>query len=131
MQWSDRLQAGFTSGEPWLKVNPNYRQINVQAALADPNSIFYTYQKLIRLRHENEIVVSGSFKPLITSDSVLAYYRELGNQRWLIVANLSESKAQFTAPDHLKQVLLSNYSAPQTVQALTLKPYEAFAAIVN
>ncbi|MCT6807380.1 MAG: glucohydrolase, partial [Bombilactobacillus sp.] len=61
MQWSDRLQAGFTSGEPWLKVNPNYRQINVQAALADPNSIFYTYKKLIRLRHENAIVVSGSF----------------------------------------------------------------------
>lgn len=131
MQWSDELQAGFTSGEPWLKVNPNYQQINVQAALADPDSIFYTYQKLIRLRHENKIVVSGSFKPLITSDSVLAYYRELGNQRWLIVANLSESKAQFTAPDQLEQVLLSNYSAPQTVQALTLKPYEAFAAIVS
>ena len=131
MQWSDRLQAGFTSGEPWLKVNPNYQQINVQAALADPNSIFYTYQKLIRLRHENEIVVTGSFKPLTTSADVLAYYRELGDQRWLIVANLSENKAQFTAPDQLKQVLLSNYCAPQTLQALTLKPYEAFAAIVN
>lgn len=76
MQWSNKENAGFTEGTPWLHVNPNYQNINVQAALADPDSIFYTYQKLIKLRHENPIVVDGDFKLIKnTGDNILAYYR--------------------------------------------------------
>ena len=131
MQWSTAKAAGFTTGKPWLALNPNYQDINVQAALADPQSIFYTYQKLIKLRHENEIITNGSFTPVPASPNVLAYYRELAGKRWLVVANLTGSIEQFSAPDKIDQVLISNYNAPQSLNNINLRPYEAFALIVK
>ena len=131
MQWSAAKSAGFTTGKPWLALNPNYQDINVQAALADPQSIFYTYQKLIKLRHENEIITNGSFTPVPTSPNVLAYYRELAGMRWLVVANLTGSTERFSAPDKIDQVLISNYNAPQSLNNVNLRPYEAFALIVK
>lgn len=74
MQWSNEENAGFTTGKPWLKLNPNYTKINVEKDLEDTNSIFYTYQKLIRLRHENAVVVDGDFELVEnTSDNILAF----------------------------------------------------------
>ena len=131
MQWSAASAAGFTTGTPWLALNPNYQDINVQAALADPQSVFYTYQKLIKLRHENEIITNGSFTPVSASPSVLAYYRELAGKRWLVVANLTDSVEQFSAPDKIDQVLISNYNAPQSLNNINLRPYEAFAVVVK
>ena len=131
MQWSAAKSAGFTTGKPWLALNPNYQDINVQVALADPQSIFYTYQKLIKLRHENEIITNGSFTPVPASSNVLAYYRELAGERWLVVANLTGSAEQFSAPDKIDQVLISNYNAPQSLNNINLRPYEAFAVIVK
>ena len=131
MQWSAASAAGFTTGTPWLALNPNYQDINVQAALADPQSIFYTYQKLIKLRHENEIITNGSFTPVSASPSVLAYYRELAGMRWLVVANLTGSIEQFSAPDKVDQVLISNYQAPKALDNINLRPYEAFAVVVK
>ena len=131
MQWSAASAAGFTTGTPWLALNPNYQDINVQAALADPQSIFYTYQKLIKLRHENEIIVNGSFTPVSVSPSILAYYRELAGMRWLVVANLTGSIEQFSAPDKIDQVLISNYNVPQSLNNINLRPYEAFAVVVK
>ena len=61
MQWDDSEHAGFTTGTPWINVNPNYKEINVANALADPNSVFYYYQKLIRLRRENPVIVYGAY----------------------------------------------------------------------
>ena len=127
MQWSKEASSGFTSGKPWLAINSNYKEINVQAALMDPQSIFYTYQHLIKLRHENKIVVSGSFITAISSPNVLAYYRELNDQCWLIVANLSENEEHFSTSAEIKQFLISNYSAPQSLDNIVLRPYEAFA----
>ncbi|MCO6529880.1 glycoside hydrolase family 13 protein [Lactobacillus sp.] len=127
MQWSTEASSGFTSGKPWLALNSNYKEINVQAALMDPQSIFYTYQHLIKLRHENKIVVSGSFTTAISSSNVLAYYRELNDQCWLIVANLSENEEHFSTSAEIKQFLISNYSAPQSLDNIVLRPYEAFA----
>lgn len=127
MQWSKEASSGFTSGKPWLALNSNYKEINVQAALMDPQSIFYTYQHLIKLRHENKIVVSGSFTTAISSQNVLAYYRELNDQCWLIVANLSENEEHFSTSAEIKQFLISNYSAPQSLDNIVLRPYEAFA----
>ena len=127
MQWSTEASSGFTSGKPWLALNSNYKEINVQAALMDPQSIFYTYQHLIKLRHENKIVVSGSFTTAISSQNVLAYYRELNDQCWLIVANLSENEEHFSTSAEIKQFLISNYSAPQSLDNIVLRPYEAFA----
>ncbi len=128
MQWSDKANAGFTSGTPWLKVNPNYQKINVEAALADPDSIFYTYQKLIKLRHENSVVVDGDFELVEnTSDSVLAFWRKLGSEKWLIVANLSGEKQKFNLDNNFKEVLISNYEKQRSLKTIILKPYEAFA----
>lgn len=127
MQWSTEASSGFTSGKPWLALNSNYKEINVQVALMDPQSIFYTYQHLIKLRHENKIVVSGSFTTAISSQNVLAYYRELNDQCWLIVANLSENEEHFSTSAEIKQFLISNYSAPQSLDNIVLRPYEAFA----
>ena len=131
MQWSASFAAGFTTGTPWLALNPNYQDINVQAALADPQSVFYTYQKLIKLRHENEIITNGSFTPVSASPSILAYYRELAGKRWLVVANLTDSVEQFSAPDKINQVLISNYQAPKSLNNINLRPYEAFALILK
>ena len=68
MQWDHSPNAGFTTGTPWIKVNPNYQTINVEQALYDPNSIFYCYQKLIQLRHEKETIRYGSFTLLLEKD---------------------------------------------------------------
>ena len=128
MQWSNEENAGFTSGKPWLKVNPNYQKINVKAALADPGSIFYTYQKLIKLRHENPVVVYGDFELVEnTGDSVLAFWSKLGNEKWLVVANLSGEKQGFNLDSDFKEVLISNYEKRASLKNIVLKPYEAFA----
>lgn len=132
MQWNDQPNAGFTKGKPWLALNPNYKKINVKAALADPGSIFYTYQKLIKLRHENDLVVNGDFELMPkTSDSVLAYYRKLNGQKWLVAANLSGNEESFSAKDQVKENIIENYDKHQQLQDLTLKPYEAFAVKVQ
>lgn len=132
MQWNDHQQAGFTTGKPWLAVNPNYKQINVAQALADPNSVFYTYQKLIKLRHQNTIVVNGDFQELPnTGDAVLAYYRTLNSHKWLIVANLSGKEQKFSCHDQIKRILVANYPSRQNLQDITLKPYEAFACVIK
>lgn len=128
MQWSNEENAGFTSGNPWLKVNPNYQKINVKAALADPDSIFYTYQKLIKLRHENPVVVDGDFELVEnTGDSVLAFWRKLGSEKWLIVANLSGERQRFNLDNDFKEVLISNYEKQDSLKNIILNPYEAFA----
>ena len=130
MQWNDQQNAGFSKVKPWLATNPNYVDINVEKALADPDSIFYAYQKLIKLRHENEIVVNGDFKLVRkTGNAVLAYYRILNDEKWLVVANLSGKEQKFDSVEKIKQVLITNYGKRSNLVQITLKPYEAFAVI--
>lgn len=132
IQWDNTKNAGFTTGTPWLHVNPNYHQINVEAALKDPNSIFYTYQKLIKLRHDNPIVIDGNFELVKgTEDSVLAYYRILNKQKWLVVANLSSKNQPFSSEDQVIEQIITNYTPHDTLDDLTLQPYEAFAVKVK
>lgn len=131
MQWTAGKEAGFTTGTPWLHVNPNHDKINVEAALADPDSIFYTYQKLIKLRHEHDIVVNGVFELIPSQDEVLVYYRILGDEKWLVVANFSDQEQSLSLADEIDSALVYNYQAPRDLSALTLKPYEAFAVIVK
>lgn len=131
-QWDNTKNAGFTTGTPWLHVNPNYHQINVEAALKDPNSIFYTYQKLIKVRHDNPIVVDGNFELVKgTGDAVLAYYRILNKQKCLVVANLSSKNQPFSSEDQVIEQIITNYTPHDTLYDLTLQPYEAFAVKVK
>lgn len=132
MQWRDAPNAGFTTSQPWLRVNPNYHTINVAAALDDPDSIFYTYQQLIRLRHENDVIVNGRFEAIQNlAPAVMAYYRVLGDTRWLVVVNLSEKRQPLDLNDQLEKNIVTNDAPLQSLTDQTLQPYQAFAAIVR
>ena len=126
MQWSKQPQAGFTTGHPWLAVNPNYQEINVEAALADPSSIFYTYQRLVALRKEQDWLISADFELLDTADQVFAYQRVDGNQRYLIVVNLSSQVQSFKLEQDYEEVLISNTNVEQVKQTKVLEPWDAF-----
>ncbi|EOH93518.1 glucan 1,6-alpha-glucosidase [Enterococcus villorum ATCC 700913] len=128
MQWDRSPNAGFTKGIPWLHVNPNYKEINVQSALADKHSIFYTYKKLIELRKQHEIIVWGEYQLITeTPDDVFAYYRLYKEEKWLIVCNISEKTNQMTLPSGDFSLVMSNYPQEETSKGkITLRPYEAF-----
>ncbi|GAB2694117.1 alpha-glucosidase [Paenibacillus thermoaerophilus] len=90
MQWNGDANAGFTTGTPWIGVNPNYREINAQAAMADPDSVFHYYRRLIALRKRHPLLVYGRFSPLLEwHDRIYAYTRRHEDETWLIVLNFS------------------------------------------
>lgn len=131
IQWSNEANGGFTTGTPWLHVNPNYETLNVEAALADPDSIFYTYQKLIQLRKENPLVIWGDYKLLSeTADKVFAYIRHYEGEKILVVANLSNEEQSFNCDEAIKEIWVENMKAPQELQQLTLQPWQAFVAAI-
>ncbi|MDT2847880.1 alpha-glucosidase [Vagococcus carniphilus] len=127
MQWDKTENAGFTTGTPWLHVNPNHKDINVESALEDKNSIFYTYQKLIQLRKDNPIVVWGEYELQETADKVFSYVRTYANKTWLVVTNLSNEEQAFKTDATIKEVLIENMATPKDISNLTLKPWQAFA----
>ena len=126
MQWNAEKNAGFTEGIPWYRVNPNYKEINVEQALADPESVFYHYQKLIQLRKEHEVMVYGTYQLLFPEDEDLYIYtRTLEEEKWLIVCNFHEKTRTFRCKQS-GQVLLSNYKDTPALDKMTeLRPYEA------
>ena len=133
MQWDDSENAGFTTGTPWLAVNPNYREINVAQALADENSLFYTYQKLIQLRKDHPLVVWGDFELLDTAPELFAYVRRYEGQTWLVVGNFSNENLALDLPGYqVVEMLIHNY--PGEIGELTkrqLAPWEAMVVAVT
>ncbi|EOT49557.1 MULTISPECIES: glycoside hydrolase family 13 protein [Enterococcus] len=127
MQWDDTEHAGFTTGTPWLHVNPNYHTINVKAALADQHSIFYTYQHLIQLRQTEPLVAWGEFDLVETVDEVFAYIRSYEGKRWLVVGNISEDIQSIEMPKTIGEAIIANYSRTEFEGTIELHPYEAFA----
>ncbi|QNR08943.1 alpha,alpha-phosphotrehalase [Macrococcoides canis] len=127
VQWDDSKYAGFTTNEPWIKVADNYKEINVEKALKDENSIFYTYQKLIKLRHEQNIITYGEVKPLLKEHKQLfVYERTLDNQTLFVVANFSEETAELPVSFDLEgEVLIAN----NNTVSHTIEPYQAFAIL--
>ncbi len=124
MQWTGGENAGFTTGKPWFVLNPNYQQINAQAALADPDSVFYYYQALIALRKRYDVFREGDFTLLAPDDERLfVYTRETETEALLVVCNFSREETAFTRPEGFgeAELLLSNY--PDIRE--TLRPYEA------
>ncbi len=128
-QWDDSENAGFTAGTPWIMVNPNYREINAREQMRREDSVFRYYQKLIRLRKENEIIVYGTYDLLLPdSEEIYAYTRTLGEEKLLVVCSFSREETEFRMPEEFLwgSCLISNYSGFQTERNMTLKPYEAF-----
>jgi oligo-1,6-glucosidase len=132
MQWDDSENAGFTSGSPWIKVNPNYTEMNAAKVLEDSDSVYYYYKKLIELRKEHEVMVYGDYETILEEHKqIYAYTRQLGDKKWLVLLNVSEEKAEAALPDELayvfKEVILTNYPQVQAENAkgLALEPYHA------
>ena len=129
MQWTAGPHAGFTDGDPWMMVNPNYTEINAAAALADPDSVFYTYQKLIALRKTHRVFVEGDFTLLCPEDEqVFAYLRRGAGQEMLVAVNLSGRSAPFALPEAFegRAPLLATQGAPL---AGALRPWEALICL--
>ena len=124
MQWNRDENAGFTTGTPWLPVNQNYRIINAEDEVKDPDSVYNYYRKLIALRHEHSILVYGFFEPLLEdSDQIYAYRRVFGNQVLTVALNWTDRKVPCTLMDEIRgKELISNYPSHQKG---ILQPYEA------
>ncbi|MER2041213.1 glycoside hydrolase family 13 protein [Desemzia incerta] len=135
MQWDRTAEGGFTSGKPWLAVNPNYSAINVEQALKDKESIFYCYQKLIQLRKEHPLIVYGKYELLLPDHPTLfAYTRSYGEEKWLIVANFSETENQISLsqePTDLKPIISNGKVESYNLKELILSPYETFVVKVD
>ena len=148
-QWNDTENAGFTSGTPWIMVNPNYKEINAQEQLARDDSVFHYFQKLIRLRKEHEVIVYGTYDLLLPdSKEIYAYTRTLGETKLLVVCNFTAEQAEFEMPGEFLdgKILIRNYDEPKASgkddisssengsaglkNPMMLMPYEAVAVIV-
>ncbi len=124
MQWTDGENAGFTTGEPWLPVNENHAYINASAALADPDSVFHHYRKLISLRKNLRVFRDGRFTLLCPEDErIFAYTRDTETEHLLVVCNFGAEHVDFEVPEnfHGSKLLLSNYES----DCPGLRPYEA------
>ncbi|MCC7667780.1 glycoside hydrolase family 13 protein [Liquorilactobacillus satsumensis] len=128
MQWDNSQNSGFTSGKPWLELNQNYSEINVERELEDKNSVFYFYQKLIALRHQSDLIVYGNYTELDPADAeVFAYKRQYEGKTLLVISNFTSHKVTRSyATPSAKKLLLSNY---QDDHEDVLRPYEAKAYV--
>jgi oligo-1,6-glucosidase len=131
MQWDASKHAGFTSGTPWIGVNSNYPEIHAEAAVADPDSIFHYYRKLIQLRKKHKLIVDGVYELLYEEhDQIYAYLRVLQEEKLLVVLNFYSGHPEFEWPAALRfdhgELLLSNYRDGMTPpgQSFILRPYE-------
>ena len=130
MQWTPGWHAGFTTGTPWLPVNPNCVEINAQDALEDPFSVFYYYKRLIELRKTVPVFRYGAFE-LVDADSeqVFAYTRQMDGQAMLVVCNFTGEDVEWEIPAEFAdaEILLTNYEPTPGI----LKPYEAMMLLIN
>jgi oligo-1,6-glucosidase len=129
MQWDETEHGGFTTGTPWIGVNPNYRTINVKEATEDSNSVLHYYRKLIQLRKQHPIVVYGSFELLEENDEQLfVYRRRYENEHLLVIGNVSNDQLGYTYPNDVpaeKTLWISNYSvSKERTRAIMLRPWE-------
>lgn len=130
--WDTSEHGGFTTGTPWLKLNPNYKDINVKKALEEENSVFYYYQKLIKLRKEHLVIVYGDYRLLLEDDEhIWAYLRTLDHDGLLVVLNFFEDDVDFRLPKEVQykeaDLLISNYEVhnSEKIEQIHLRPYEA------
>lgn len=133
MQWDASENAGFTEGTPWIKVIENYKEINAKACIEDPDSVFYYYQKLIKLRHEMPVITEGQYKLLDPdNEKIYTYLRKGEDESLLLVANFTDETLSYEVDEQVQaresNLVISNYKdAPEKfANHLTLKPYEVY-----
>ena len=130
MQWDDSANAGFsgTDATPWIMVNPNYTKINAKDQVSREDSVFKYYQKLIRLRHESDLIVYGTYDLILDDDKdIYAYIRTLGDEKLIVYCNFSENTREVELPEEFTdgKILISNYNDAKVSEKITLRPYEA------
>ena len=133
MQWDDTENAGFTAGTPWIGVNPNYREINAAAEMADENSVFHYYKKLIALRKSAEwgdVLAEGTYEPYLEEDGDIFFYvRSLEGQRLLVLGNFSDRERTVELPFGIRKTVLTNYPEIRMEgNTVVIRPYEAVMA---
>ncbi|MBP3475108.1 MAG: alpha-glucosidase [Lachnospiraceae bacterium] len=134
MQWDDSEQAGFTTGTPWIAVNPNYKEINAKEQVERADSVFHYYQKLIALRKQYDIIVYGDYELLLPdSEEIYSYIRTYGEQKLLVICNFTEKEISYEMPEALKgrngEILISNYRRDAIQDSMVLAPYESMAVL--
>lgn len=134
MQWTQAEHGGFTTGQPWIEVNPNYRHINVEASRSDSQSILAHYRQLIGLREQHKVIVYGRYQSFLDQDpQFFVYTRTLEDQMLLVVANFSNKPGTLELPDELQlrgECISYNYAPVDHIGAhIQLQPYEAFALL--
>lgn len=129
MQWDSTENAGFTTGNPWLAVNKNYKFINAEDCLQDKDSIFYHYKKLIDIRKHNDTIIYGDYKLLLPEDkNVFVYSRKLNGDKIVVVCNFYDKEVNLNFKEDFNnvEILLSNYKDSSIfMKDLKLRPYEA------
>ncbi|NFG22396.1 alpha-glucosidase [Clostridium botulinum] len=137
MQWNSSVNAGFTTGTPWIKVNPNYNEINAESQIGDKDSIFNYYKELIKIRKDNEIIVYGNYDLILDdSEEIYAYVRTLNEEQLLVICNFSSNTSEFKLPNNIKskykKLLIANYDAckEETLENISLRPYECRAYLI-
>ena len=126
MQWSSEKNAGFTTGAPWIAVNPNYVKINAESEKNDPDSVYNFYKELVHLRKEYPVFADGDFSLIMPEDEqIFAYIRSDEKSRMLVCANFTGELVKYSLPEEWKnaQMLIHNYPGEQLSEEL--KPYEA------
>ena len=128
MQWDNSAYAGFSTANPWIMVNPNYTKINAKDQINREDSVFKYYQKLIKLRHESELIVYGTYDLILDDDKdIYAYIRTLDDEKLIVYCNFSENTREVELPEEFTngKVLISNYNDVKVNPKITLRPYEA------
>ena len=127
-QWNASANGGFTTGKPWLKVNPNFTEINAEAQEKDPNSVLNYYRQLVKIRKSSTVLQYGKYTLLDKENpNVFAYTRELNGKKILVLLNFTEKEATYNIglPISNYSVILSNYPQSKAMISNTLQPYEA------
>ena len=128
MQWDDSAYAGFSTAQPWIMVNPNCTKINAKDQVNREDSVFKYYQKLIKLRHESDLIVYGTYDLILDDDKdIYAYTRTLGKEKLIVYCNFSENTREVELPEEFTdgKILISNYNDAAVNKKITLRPYEA------
>ncbi|MEH6692998.1 MAG: alpha-glucosidase [Pseudorhizobium pelagicum] len=136
MQWSSAPQGGFTTGSPWIEVNPNFATVNAETQVDDDQSIWSHYRKLIDLRKHHQVIVYGRYQSWLDQHpDVFVYSRTLEGDRLVVLANFRPHEVTVTMPDELQvrgRCLIGNYTDMDRIgETVTLRPYEAFALLCD
>jgi oligo-1,6-glucosidase len=133
-QWNSKVNAGFTTGKPWLKVNPNYTNVNVETLEKDSNSTLNYFRKLVQLRKSNPVLIYGKYTLLDRENpKVFAYTREFEGKKMLVMLNFSSDNATVNIGINLSnsKIICSNYFYLDLIKNSILRPYEALIIEIN